>query len=79
MLRGIAGQRRRVGTYLSTGVGGRKLRPPRRGTEAVITAQTRNLLGAIAPRGFESHPLRHKIGDYLLKSAFQPKVLMKHY
>lgn len=32
---------------------------PRRGTEAVITAPTRNRLGADAPRGFESHPLRH--------------------
>ena len=30
-----------------------------RGTEAVITAPIRNRLGAIAPRGFESHPVRH--------------------
>ena len=33
--------------------------PYRRGTEAVTTARTRNPLGAQAPRGFESHPLRH--------------------
>ncbi len=38
-----------------------------RGTEAVITAPTRNRLGALAPQGFESLPLRHI--DYYLNST----------
>ena len=32
-----------------------------RGTEVDITARTRNPLGAQAPRGFESHLLRHTV------------------
>ena len=35
-----------------------------RGTEAVITAPIRNRLGAIAPRGFESHPLSQFLVTY---------------
>ena len=39
----------------------------RRGTEAVITAPTRNRLGAYVPRGFKSHPLRQIIRKNGLK------------